>query len=301
MLVGTSLNHFLNTHAFVHPTLVSNHLFNIHSDGSDESYHYMSRCSSLYMNADSADVIPTTKTIVDENSPNSKPATSHYYHHHVAIKTRNIENAILFYSLFGFEVECKFRAGPARAAWLTTTPPTSSTTSPSIPTRNTRLELIEVPAYLLQEEEGTRQRAIDLMTQETLLGLNHVALDVTGFVHCLNQTKNTNDDDNSHHPYFENIPPRNGIVYALDGYLDYLNALSQERFGKTMRVALQPQQQRIGNNVYELAFLYDADGSLLELLYHVSEIELDDLNNDMVSGWVPWDGKGFKGQSFGIE
>ena len=88
--------------------------------------------------------------------------------HHVAIKTRNITVAIQFYSLLGFEVEAKFRAGPARAAWLT------QLESPS-----SRLELIEVPSYLLNEPEGMKRRAINLMERQELLGCNHLALDVT--------------------------------------------------------------------------------------------------------------------------
>ena len=39
------------------------------------------------------------------------PNTMTAFHHHVALKTRNITNAIQFYSMFGFEVHHKFRAG----------------------------------------------------------------------------------------------------------------------------------------------------------------------------------------------
>lgn len=86
--------------------------------------------------------------------------------HHTAVKTRNITVAIQFYSLLGFEVEARFRTGPARAAWLTQA-------------SNSRLELIEVPSYLLDEPEGMKRRALNLVERQELLGWNHLALDVT--------------------------------------------------------------------------------------------------------------------------
>lgn len=175
--------------------------------------------------------------------------------HHTALKTRNITTAIQFYSLFGYHVACRFRAGPARAAWLECSAATA------------RLELIEVPDYVLKEEPGTRARAIDLMQRPEILGHNHVALDVT-----------------------QQIMKQNQNVSNLNEWLMQLNETSMERFQKSLRVALMPRQQIIGRGVYELAFLYDADGSLIELLHQQSE-----LSREMDSGWEPWDGKGFVG------
>ena len=59
--------------------------------------------------------------------------------HHVAVRTRDIDRAISFYSLFGFEVQHKFRASSARAAWL------------ALPEQpgSLRIELIEIPGYIL--------------------------------------------------------------------------------------------------------------------------------------------------------
>ena len=37
-------------------------------------------------------------------------------------------------------------------------------------------------------------------------------------------------------------------------------------FGRQLRIALPPEQKVIGSQVYEMAFIYDADGALIELL-----------------------------------
>lgn len=172
--------------------------------------------------------------------------------HHMAVKTRNITIAIQFYGLLGFEVACRFRAGPARACWLTQPESSSS-----------RLELIEVPSYLLNEPEGMKRRAMNLMERQELLGWNHVALDVT-----------------------ESLESK-GLSQLLEWMQD-LNQTSMREFGKGLRVALEPRQQIIGDSVYELAFLYDADGALVELLHRQSNVE-----QQVSSGWDVWDGKGF--------
>lgn len=172
--------------------------------------------------------------------------------HHMAVKTRNITVAIQFYSLLGFQVSSKFRAGPARAAWLT---------QPESP--SSRLELIEVPSYLLNEPDGMKRRAMNFMERQELLGWNHLALDVTESL----QSKGFSQ---------------------LSEWMQDLNATSIERFDKGLRVALEPRQQIIGNEVYELAFLFDADGALVEFVHRQSSVE-----QEMTSGWEVWDGKGF--------
>jgi catechol 2,3-dioxygenase-like lactoylglutathione lyase family enzyme len=172
--------------------------------------------------------------------------------HHTAIKTRNITLAMQFYSLLGFEPTTKFRAGPAKAAWLE-----------QAGASNSRLELIEVPSYMLNEPEGMKRRAFDLAQRQEYLGYNHLALDVSAAI----QQKGLSN---------------------LTEWLDVLNEKSLEIFDKTLNVALQPQQRLIGSSVYELAFLYDADGALVELLH-----KQKDLEQQIDSGWEPWDGKGF--------
>jgi catechol 2,3-dioxygenase-like lactoylglutathione lyase family enzyme len=205
--------------------------------------------------------------------------------HHVAVKTRNITTAIQFYSLLGLEPTVKFRAGPARAAWLEHRSNFSVSATP-------RLELIEVPTFLLNEPEGRTIRSVDLMKRPELLGYNHIALDVTEAVSRL-ATENTNS--------------------SLIDWMRHVNDHSLKLFGKTLRVALEPRQQMIGETVYELvsrfislhflgsdlksqfvlvcaqAFIYDADGALVELIRKQSV-----LSQKVVSGWEPWDGKGFQ-------
>jgi catechol 2,3-dioxygenase-like lactoylglutathione lyase family enzyme len=190
--------------------------------------------------------------MTSRQSPNNnKPPPLAF--HHTAIKTRDIEMSIQFYSLFGFEPTAKFRAGPAKAAWLETANGSS------------RIELIEVPAYILLEPEGMKKRAIDLIQRQDILGQNHLALDVTPDV-----TLGSDDKKN------------------LSDWIDDLNARSLKKFGKTLRIAVEPRQQIIASGVYELAFLYDADGALIELLWKQSE-----LTQELASGWEPWDGKGW--------
>ncbi|KAL3928009.1 MAG: hypothetical protein SGBAC_012838 [Bacillariaceae sp.] len=170
--------------------------------------------------------------------------------HHTAIKTRNITLAIQFYGLLGYEVTTKFRAGPAKAAWLEHTPASTGT----------RLELIEVPSHILNEPEGQRSRAIDFMQRQDLLGMNHFALDVTGSI-------------------------KSQGLESLAEWMKKLNKKSLIEFGKNLRIALSPRQQMIGRSVYELAFLYDADGALVELLNKQT-----DLPQEIDSGWEPLGG-----------
>ena len=216
----------------------------------------------------------TFKDTDHTNSNHKQSISSSIFSHHIAIKTRNIENAIKFYSLLGFEVESKFVAGPARAAWLLHESNDNDNSQQQVV--QSRIELIEVPSYMLNESEGTIKRAIDLSKREELLGLNHLALDVTN---CIPRPNDNNASKEG----------TACALYQLQEWMDDLDALSIDKFGKSLRVALSPTKRIIGKQVYEMAFIYDADGSLVELLNHSGE-----LKQDMVSdGWTPWDGKGF--------
>jgi catechol 2,3-dioxygenase-like lactoylglutathione lyase family enzyme len=192
--------------------------------------------------------------------------------HHTAIRTRNIETAIQFYSLFGFQVEARFRSGPAKCCWLTL----STTHSDS---GTAKLELIEIPPFILKEDVGTRKRALDVFRNEQMLGLNHLALDVTDTIeHVLGPVD----------PFHTSTDPKDpfGVrSYGLREYLVHVNQTSVEKFGKGLRVALEPKQQIIGRLVFELAFIYDADGAVLELLNCIKV-----LDQEVDSGWEPWRG-----------
>lgn len=222
----------------------------------------------------------TAKTVHIRNYSSalmSFPSKQPIHHHHTAIRTRNIENAVKFYSLFGYDVEVKFRSGPARCAWLTN----SSSSDDGSPSDDgtihrkgqtdvaSRLELIEIPSYILQEKDGIIKRAIDLIQREDMLGINHVCLDVTSYI-----DKIATDE-----------------FYDLNQFLEDTNKDSLEKFNKTLKVAVPPRQQVIGSQVYELAFIFDADGCVIELLRYIKEF-----SQDISSGWEPWDGNGFVGQ-----
>jgi catechol 2,3-dioxygenase-like lactoylglutathione lyase family enzyme len=200
--------------------------------------------------------------------------------HHAALQTPNITRSIQFYGLFGFEEVCRFRAGPARAVWLDLLPAVNAGGTTADPPPCCRLELIEVPAHLFlppgssgvnsQSQDSPLPppppRALNVMGHPSYLGYHHLALDVTG------QMLHESDD--------------------LASWIDRVNETSVATFGKSIRVALRPRQQLIGRSVYELAFLYDDTGCLVELLNHVA-----DLNQPVASGWEPWDGRGFVGPS----
>jgi len=232
-------------------------------------------------------------TTIHAPSPEASTAPSLVYIHHAAVKTRNITMAIQFYSLFGYTPVSKFRAGPARAAWLELdhAPPQSSNSSSSPSTSSAaaagaaRLELIEVPAYMLPppQENKPPPRAPNLMDLPALLGYNHVALDVSA------QIQQHSDNTNS------GTTAADYCSTSLQDWIDALNQTSLDRFGKTLRVALPPRQQMIANSVYELAFLYDADGCLVELLHKVGETSAAAAAAVVETGWEPWDGQGFKG------
>jgi hypothetical protein len=128
---------------------------------------------------------------------------------------------------------------------------------------------------MLDEPEGMKRRAVDFTKREELLGLNHFALDVTG-----NIPRSTDDSDSTGGKSCE--------LYQLQQYMDDLNEQSIAKFGKSLRVALNPTKRIIGREVYEMAFLYDADGALVELLNHSGTLQ-----QDVSDGWTPWDGTGF--------
>ncbi|KAJ1447464.1 Glyoxalase/Bleomycin resistance protein/Dihydroxybiphenyl dioxygenase [Pelagophyceae sp. CCMP2097] len=149
------------------------------------------------------------------------------YHHHVAVRTRNIENSMKFYSLFGLEEIARFRIGVARCAWVAGDAG--------------RLELIEVP-----ESMDPPAKARDLLNDEVALGLNHIALDVT---HC--------------------------GVKTMDEYLTQLNLKSEKVFSKSVKLVVPPYQQIVGKHVFELAFVQDPDGALVELLNFENTLDFD--------------------------
>ena len=200
--------------------------------------------------------------------------------HHTAVKTRNITLAIQFYSLLGFEPTAKFKAGPARAAWLeqqhlpstTTTCGEKNNSTESLSESHSRIELIEVPSWILNEPEGMTRRAFDLFQNQEYLGHNHLALDVTSSIEANKSSLQSSLSSNR--------------TLLLSAWMETLNEKSLSLFRKTLRVALEPDQFMVGNVVYERAFIYDADGALIELLYKTAELPQQ---IDPLSGWERYD------------
>jgi len=221
------------------------------------------------------------------STTNNDPLSCVMKLHHTAIRTRNISTAIQFYSLFGFQVEAQFRSGPAKCCWLTLGGGNNKEAS----LLSAKIELIEIPSYMFDEEIGTRKRALDTFRNEQLLGLNHIALDVTEMVsHLHHDSLYTNGTTRTTTINSSNVESRDSISliksYGLSEYITHVNQTSIEIFGKGLRIALYPRQQIIGRYVFELAFVYDADGSVLELLNLIKV-----LDRVVDSGWEPWTGE----------
>jgi len=110
------------------------------------------------------------------------------------------------------------------------------------------------------------------------------------------QQVNDNDSNNDSNNDNDNVNNDNDNYYGLDQLIHDIDQQSMQKFNKKLRMAVQPRQQVIGNQVFELAFLYDADGAIIELVRYIKEVDLKD-GQEMYSGWEPWDGKGFVGKS----
>jgi catechol 2,3-dioxygenase-like lactoylglutathione lyase family enzyme len=266
----------------------------------------------------------STRDLSLESSPSPLPSLSV---HHAALQVTNMTRSLLFYSsLLGLSVVSQFRAGPAKAVWLSScnsgsaaTTTTSSrdmdsdtqsslSSDDDIPNNDNHgstepttlgmcLELIEIPLWI--SSTTPNRRAFDVIRQPTYVGPHHVALDVTAQI----QSQLCNNNSSS----FQNAAT---IITAADtanstsmrssplsDWLTRLNATSVERFGKALRVAVPPRQQMIGRDVYELAFLYDPDGCLVELISWQSRLAVSASTSSWSSGWTLWDGTGFVGPS----
>lgn len=145
------------------------------------------------------------------------------------MRCADISASCRFYSLLGYTVERRFRSGAARAAWLGTAAGSS------------RLELIEVPSY------SPSCRAVDLDADREILGLHHLAIDVTA--QCANEAEAEAGGDS-----------------GLTGWLQGLNARSEATFKRSVKLVRPPYQLMAGNEVFEVAFVRDPSGALVELL-----------------------------------
>lgn len=229
------------------------------------------------MTATSQSALALASSDADTSSSSVVPSiTCSMRQHHTAMKTSNIEMSIAFYSLLDFYPIAKFRSGPARAAWLEHMPNGDTKNKDSInktisSISNSRIELIEIPEEILYEgidEEARKQmprkRALDRMANSAVLGWDHMCLDVS---ESIRRTSADGDND-------ENSGGN------LQGWINALNSKSQSKFGKDLRVALEPRVKLLGREQHELAFIYDADGGLIELVN-----KLDGPESPLESSW----------------
>ena len=170
--------------------------------------------------------------------------------HHTALWVKNITTSAAFYSLFGFEEERRFKAGPARAVWLQWQPSPSlesAEESSAVHLANDyHLELIEVPPYVASNSAppAAVASAVDAECgSETRLahtGMNHFALDVS-----------------------EECRLQGG---GLPAFLRNLNERSEVVYDRSIRLIVAPHERIIGQDVFEVGYIADPDGVLLELL-----------------------------------
>jgi len=180
--------------------------------------------------------------------------------HHVTIKTRDIISAIQFYGLLGFESKSKFRVGQTRATWLD-----------NVVLGAGRIELIEVPSDILEQGSTSSLRALDRVQNQDLLGWNHLTLDVSDLM----------------------LKKGHG---SLPEFLAYLNEKSYNRFGKGLRLAVEPQKQAIDDRIYNTAFLFDPDGSMIQL-QHLTNERVEDYRISPLYYGEPTGGQGLVDQS----
>ena len=229
------------------------------------------------MAATSPTALALSSSGVDDSDPSADPSiTCSMQKHHTAMKTSNIEMSIAFYSLLDFYPVAKFRSGPARAAWLEHMPNGDASRKGSLDSGSrinsaARIELIEIPEEILYEgideeerKQMPRKRALDRMTNSAVLGWDHMCLDVTESIRTMSV-----DGDNDENP-----------TGSLQGWIDALNSKSKSQFGKDLRVALEPRVKLFGREQHELAFIYDADGGLIELVN-----KLDGSESPVESSW----------------
>ena len=224
------------------------------------------------------DTVPSSQT--PTSTSNSADLTASMVHHHTAIKTSNIEMSVAFYSLLDFHPVARFKAGPARAAWLEHCDDWDDERDEcrcgSRSGGRSRIELIEVPKDMLYGPEedstkGPRKRAVDRISNPALLGWDHVCLDVTMPIQQMGED-NAEADPNQDEGGTEASKMKGG----LQSWIAALNKRSQAKFGKDMRVALHPRVKLFGRERCEYAFIYDADGGLIELVNRLGTVGEDE-------------------------
>ena len=150
--------------------------------------------------------------------------------HHASIRTADIHKAIAFYERLGFEVRERFTTGMTLACWLEGL--------------GGRIELIQIPEP---------RPAADAFYDEHYTGYYHLSFDLTERVESLPT-------------WLAALRQAFGVEgSAVDSAMDAAPDGGEAEEGM-LRILLEPQQQVIGDRVYEVAFLADTDGLPLEFI-----------------------------------
>ncbi|MGB3493560.1 MAG: VOC family protein [Elainellaceae cyanobacterium] len=156
----------------------------------------------------------------------------------MSIRTADIHRAIAFYERLGFEVCERFTAGITLACWMEGL--------------GGRIELIQVPQP---------RSAPDAFSDEHYTGYYHLSFDLTDI------TENLSDWlDNLSQSFAEDVAIHVAETSANHGAENSADNAANNGSRQSLKILLKPTQQMIGDRVYEVAFIADADGLPLELI-----------------------------------
>lgn len=147
--------------------------------------------------------------------------------HHASIRTADIHRAIAFYERLGFVVCERFTTGMTLACWMEGL--------------GGRIELIQIP-----EPRPTA----DAFGDEHYTGYYHLSFDLTNRVDSLTD-------------WLADL--RQSVALAAAPPAPDSSEPSLPPAG-ALTILLEPQQQIIGDRIYEVTFLADADGLPLEFI-----------------------------------
>jgi catechol 2,3-dioxygenase-like lactoylglutathione lyase family enzyme len=148
--------------------------------------------------------------------------------HHVSIRTANIHRSIDFYQLLGYSIEERFSTGYTLACWMTGV--------------QGRLELIEIPQP---------QAAPDAWGDEHYTGYYHLSFDLTAELAGQPEDQQEGQQD---------------LTDWLAGFRMRHDDRASQGTLPPLTVLLAPEQQAIGDHIYEVLFLADPDGLPLEFI-----------------------------------
>ncbi len=160
-----------------------------------------------------------------------KQRTNDKIMHHASIRTANIHQAIAFYEQLGFTVCERFTTGYTLACWMEGL--------------GGRIELIQIPEPKL---------APDAFADEHYVGYYHLSFDLTEITPDLPS-------------WLSSLQERlaKAELQPLKILLEPTQQLAIAEL-QPLKILLEPTQQQIGDRIFEVAFIADADGLPLEFI-----------------------------------